>query len=330
MAQQPHNTEDVIEFKTNHDPGFSFEYEWAVHSKPELDRARKETIFSKTISSDFEFNGEILSLLWCLEFRPKASLDKGTCKIVLSVEEMPKSKSMDIVSVKISQKTHVMGVRSTGTNVHSKDPNYSKFMGYFVIDDKHELKTESLLTDAGFDVQIRINIESIQFKHKQRKNMQNININDSNLMDFDKTRNGSVDAMLERLTTMQHDLNIMSKKINDLHQRKSNNDSQVIQNTKSQLEGFILDIFSNDETIGQEYVKLIIENEGFDDIDVFCKLKENDLKEIGINKKGHRMKILGGIEKYHKSKQQKQQESEYAKVGGHAMLDVEGTEGKHD
>ena len=84
------------------------------------------------MTSVFKFNGEILELLWYLEFFPKANSDEGTCRIVLRVEAMPKAKSMDIVSVTISQVTDLdlIGLRSNGTNVHDTNRD---FMGYYVI-----------------------------------------------------------------------------------------------------------------------------------------------------------------------------------------------------
>lgn len=77
--------------------------------------------------------------------------------------------------------------------------------------------------------------------------------------------------------------------------------------SSSELKEWILSIFdsdnnnnSNDE-IGSEYVKLIVDKEGFDKIDDFVELDESELKEIGIDKKGHRLKFLKKMRQYHEN-----------------------------
>ena len=45
--------------------------------------------------------------------------------------------------------------------------------------------------------------------------------------------------------------------------------------------------------------KFCIDN-GFEEMDTIIEINNNDLIEIGINKKGHRIKILKMIEKYKK------------------------------
>ena len=64
------------------------------------------------------------------------------------------------------------------------------------------------------------------------------------------------------------------------------------------MKKWILNIFDGNEEKGQEYVKMIVDEEGFDNIDVFCSMRDDDLKEIGIDKKGDRMKILHQIKRY--------------------------------
>ena len=67
---------------------------------------------------------------------------------------------------------------------------------------------------------------------------------------------------------------------------------------KQELKKFILSIFGNDEATGHRYVEKIIDDEGFDNIKVFCSLTSNDLKEIGVEKMGHRKKIMQQIQEY--------------------------------
>ena len=46
-----------------------------------------------------------------------------------------------------------------------------------------------------------------------------------------------------------------------------------------------------------KYAKIIID-EGFDDLDTFKEIEDYQLKELGVKKMGHRMKILKSIKNY--------------------------------
>ena len=130
--------------------------------------------------------------------------------------------------------------------------------------------------------------------------------------------------MLDILKNMQIELKKISCKLND------NNNNVCNHNNGNQLEEWILNTFNKNEDIGKQYVKIIIDDEGFDDIDVFCNSNDNDLKEMGINKKGHRMKLMQKIKEYNGKKIQSlmMNKNMSAKVAPGAALDVQETEGK--
>lgn len=69
--------------------------------------------------------------------------------------------------------------------------------------------------------------------------------------------------------------------------------------TINKFRQWILSVFDNNDQIGNEYIELIVNKQGFDDMKDFIELSELDLKEIGINKKGHRLKLIKGMRQYH-------------------------------
>ena len=144
--------------------------------------------------------------------------------------------------------------------------------------------------NGGFDIYAKIWIQSIQYEHIIPNtflfpNKEHIHFN-------------LYSQMLNVLKKMQTHLNQISYNMNS-----NCNSANVHENNKCEkLKQWIINLFN--EKIGQEYVKIIIDDQGFDDIDVFCELTENGLKEIGINKKGHRMKIMQKIKEYNCNKLQ--------------------------
>ena len=83
--------------------------------------------------------------------------------------------------------------------------------------------------------------------------------------------------------------------IDNLHSNKSR---VSITNGKNphliQFEDWLL----NTKYLGQYYDTLV--DNGFDAMISVCKLKDQDLIDMGIHKKGHRIKILQGIGEYNK------------------------------
>ena len=242
----------------------------------------------------------------------------------MSIVELQRSQKLDINSITIKQNCSIpsTGFGSKGTNPF----NNETYLSYFTVGEDHGLKKDFLLnaikadSKNGIDNIISIKIQKIQFGYKSNKYvMQSEVLKGGTESDF----NSPMKPILDKLNSIQAQLNQMSAQLNASNTCTSNSNA-----TKSKLEAFILDIFNNDIESGKEYVKIVISNEGFDEIDVFCNLNENDLKDIGINKKRHRMKIMKKIQQYNQFNQKKKQESEYEKVGGHAMLDVQNTEGK--
>ena len=87
-----------------------------------------------------------------------------------------------------------------------------------------------------------------------------------------------------------------------IHNNGNNNDENKNDNNNNdnsnEVERVIKSLFKNNNELCNDYIELIIKNEGFDDLSTFCQLNDNDLKEIGINKKGHRMKFLNYFQSY--------------------------------
>eukprot|EP01084_Bolivina_argentea_P254398 427653_1 len=100
------------------------------------------------------------------------------------------------------------------------------------------------------------------------------------------------DKLQKELTEKDKTIKTLSNLYNSL-KKKAKSDAYDDQKETDKLKLFL----SSD----QYKVNLIdyydaFKNEGFDDLDVFCDLTDDDLKnDIGISKKAHRMKILRGI-----------------------------------
>ena len=72
----------------------------------------------------------------------------------------------------------------------------------------------------------------------------------------------------------------------------NDHDSMAAQASMTTFGKWILNVFDNDSKIGYNYINMIIVDQGIDDIEMFSKLTDKELKQIGIHKKGHRMKFL--------------------------------------
>ena len=81
---------------------------------------------------------------------------------------------------------------------------------------------------------------------------------------------------------------------NNINNNGNGNGNDIENNNKKDL--LLIKNWLKNECNLLEYYNLFIEN-GFDDIDLIFDLNNNDLIEIGIKKKGHRMKILKEIKK---------------------------------
>ena len=332
MATQESKSE-LIETDTSGDVGFALSYTWSVRT-PEMINAFTKgepgvRLESPLIKSSFEFNAEKIYLDWYViafpNGNPKQWKESSNCFMITTrISTLPPAKTVKIKSIQIQHLASIPQLNILKS--HTDDFNNEKFLGQNTINSHDEINKTifakyNVEKKGGFDIHITLRIKSIEFEYKKKNvnamvnktNFTSNNYNNNNSTKHEKTMN----MILLKLDKIQHQLNQMHMS-NQLNQNYNNNNN----NSENKLEQWILNMFNGNEEIGKEYIKIIINNQGFDDIDVFCDLNENDLKEIGINKKGHRMKILQKIKEYKDSKRQ------LLMAAPSVAFDIEQAEGK--
>lgn len=108
---------------------------------------------------------------------------------------------------------------------------------------------------------------------------------------FEKSQVFTIDQLEKRVSALE-------KVIGILHNKKSRTS---ITNSKNPHLTQFEDWLVNTMYLGQ-YYDIFVDN-GFDAMISVCELKDRDLINMGINKKGHRIKILKGIVEYNKLNQ---------------------------
>ena len=180
------------------------------------------------------------------------------------------------------------------------------------------------LNQVTFDVKVSISITSVEIERRLGLVMNNDNYNGK------LANEASNEMLLKKLTQMESTMNEMMKQlkalnnmvanINSKDDRKENiSFSDAVDDVEdnninlalNEFKKWILSVFdtttnndnnSNNNKIGNQYVELIVNKEGFDNLDDFVQLNDDDLKEIGINKKGHRLKFLRKIQNCRQNK----------------------------
>ena len=339
MAQQARKDDELIEIDTSTDVGFEFSFKWPVRTPEAIDAFVKcdpeKPVTSAIATSSFNLNGEEINFDWYVAVYPNGRpLLKGASGLVIAetnIGNMPRAKTVDIKVLTISHMISLpeLHILHKGTSDFGHDP--PAYMAFSTIHSGNKIKSDiftkyNVVKRKGFDIIAKICIEKIQFA---KKAMNKITSHETSLSKNDNYNGSGKDIgnIVNMLKEIQLELKKISAKLND-----NSNIYNAYGNisTGNELEEWILNIFSGNEEFGKKYVKIIIENEGFDDIDVFCNLNANDLKEMGIDKKGHRMKIMQKIREYTGKKIQSLMANNNinAKVAPGAALDVQETEGK--
>ena len=349
MAQLPQQKSgESIEIDTSSIAGFQFKYTWSIRTEEEINAFvncnADVSLKSPLVTYSFKLDQEEISLDWYIIACPNGTkaLKDSTNLFMISdhIVELPPAKSIEITSLKISRVVSIPELQILEKSTYNFDNK--PYLGYFAIADSHNINKDvfskyNVAKRGGFDINYKISIKSITYKKIEKKHRSQLETGAGMVQrhlggnsNSDVENNNQTNRILTVVENMQIQLNQVLLHLNDI---KSNNNNPIFNsnNNQNKLEQWILNIFINgNEAIGKEYVKMIIENEGFDDIDVFCNLNEMDLKEIGINKKGHRMKLMQKIREYNGKKLQSLMvdKNMNAKVAPGAALDVQETEGK--
>eukprot|EP01083_Nonionella_stella_P273318 927078_1 len=136
-------------------------------------------------------------------------------------------------------------------------------------DDEHEMKgdeNEALLQHV-LDECENMRREQQEFKAKEKQLQNELNEKEKTI----KTLSDSYDLMMQQMR---------------------NEDDEKAKESKDELKSFLS---SRKYRVDLMDLYHLFKEEGFDDFEMFSELTDNDLNDIGIRKKAHRMKILRGI-----------------------------------
>ena len=339
MAQEAKN-DGLIQKDTSSDVGLEFSYKWSIRTPEMISSFTKcepdTTVTSPFITSSLEFDGEQTTMDWYIIAYPNGNLkhwenSSNLFMIVVRVVALPRVRSMEIKSLRMRHWVNIPQLNIVHSQTHNFDTKSG--LGGATIGSPQKINKAvfsryNVEKNGGFDILMKVFIENVTFKLKNQ-NAAQFRTDKMAAISNNYNRDSKINTIeiLTRLEKMQNQLDQISRQLNDNGKQQNKKNSIGAQN---KLEQWILNIFGGNEEAGKEYVKMIIENEGFDDIDVFCNLNENDLKEIGINKKGHRMKFIQTIKEYNGKKIQSlmMNKNMNVNVAPGAALDVQETEGK--
>ena len=153
------------------------------------------------------------------------------------------------------------------------------FLGWTTLQEEYQVTKDifskyNIAKRGGFDIKIKMWIKSIQYKY----DVPSMFIHHDPSCEKRCLGNGYNynynQEMLSVLKKMQMQLDIISTKINfsdcGCNIDKINSDGKC-----DQLKKWILNIFDNNKKIGEEYIKIIIDDQGFDDIDIKKDILKN-------------------------------------------------------
>ena len=158
-------------------------------------------------------------------------------------------------------------------------------------------------SNQAFDINCQFKVYKIEFERIKTTN-RNRSVLQSKENDLILTKMEKLESTLQTILTK---INRMEAKIDKLENKKDFvSDSKENElatapeedNKTNELKEWIISVFNNNSELGAHYVNIIVTKEGFEDIETFVKLSENDMKEIGIDKKGHRIKFMAKINEY--------------------------------
>ena len=347
MAQESKNNQsEWIELDTSSVPSFAFSYKWCIRNKATIETFAKcdpnTKIVSPLVTNSFTLNKEKINLDWCLEAHPNGhKLLDGSRNLFTLITCIPSQLRANTIEFESLTIKHMVSIPALNI-IHFrsdifKTKNGDKWNTIQTHDNvsKQIFSKYNITKKDGFDIDAKISIQSIKFKYKTK--IPSILEQENNLGVVINTHGSGVagdddrfQVILNKLEAIQSELKQIGKRMTNISIGDDNINSNNNDRLQNKLEGWILNMFNGHEDIGKEYVRIIMDDEGFDDIDVFCNLNENDLKEMGINKKGHRMKIIQKIKEYNGKKIQSLMKNKNinVKVAPGAALDAQDTEGK--
>ena len=204
------NEAKLLEIDTSSDVGLEFSYKWSIRTPELLENFVSckpcGTLRSPLLTNSFKFNGETMSLDWYIVAHPNGyTMKNSPNRFVIStvIANLPRSKMMKVYSLTIS---HIISIAEL--NILGKDQDEfgtETFLEYNTISafdniDKNILSKYDVINSGGFDIDAKICIQSIKFKHKYQASIidktitadgisKNININDDEYRDLDQKNN---------------------------------------------------------------------------------------------------------------------------------------------
>ena len=323
MAQDPSSL-TIQEILLGH-KNISTTFTWSCRQKTIQDKIFNAKPYT-LISSDefplrFAFQNHNVIIKCCLEICPNGDHHKnpeGYLVIATKTKKLPTiGETMRVISLTAHRRIEIpqISFEYSSENIYTSGSAWNWAPKTLILS---RLRTEAKRT---FDIKVTISIEKMKiecFKPMLGTTMKNITVDKSD----GNNMNADIRTILTKLVNMESKMNSICKDINVLTMKMANME-KIINNGKDednkqedgvndkykdnvqlrQFENWILSVFKNNgsNNIGKEYVELIVDKEGFDNLSEFVQLTENDLKEIGIDKKGHRLKFLNKMKQYNQS-----------------------------
>ena len=143
----------------------------------------------------------------------------------------------------------------------------------------------------------------------------------------------SIDTIMKRFDKLEAKMHTMNKTLsqvaNDIKQSSDDSKEKELQGMQGQdndiknkvniFKRWILSAFNGNIDVGNKCIDIIVDQEGFDDIETFSLLTDNDLKEMGIDKKAYRIKLLRKIDEYKQEKDIMVGKSQLQNTEGYAL-----------
>ena len=312
MAQD--ESTELFEIDTSHMSGFQFSLKWPIRTPEAIDAfvncEKNKGLRSGITTNFFQLGQEKIALNWHLTAYPKGDTDtwedsENLVIITTFLDLIPRAKVVDIKSLEITHSTWIPEIHFSQryTNVFHRDR-----LGWNGIHPSDKINNNvftkyNVMEHGGFDINAKIWIQNIKCTNNvfnQRLQLCSDSYTDVNqeILNVLQNMNLVLGQMSSSLTCNSNYNNEVKDNTNSCNSNdQPDNDHE---NVANQLSQWILNMFENNKKMGKEYVKIITnyKEKHFNDIDAFCNVNENDLKEMGINKKGHRMKFLRNIRKY--------------------------------
>ena len=298
----------------------STRFNWSCHAEAKtkhfLNAPFKTKICSDEFALSFKLNGQDIDISWFLEIYPNGedtNSPKGDCQIYLKLTNLPVTQTHRVLSLEIDRRLHIEEINFTlaHRDIKYHETNKAWGIGYGTLK-LSKFNDYQVLKNGGFSINASIRIKNItvqplskqeisHFGNPEKKPsiMKNNSVNDDD--------SHTLNTIVAQLNRIENEIGKIKHKLdnnNNINNEEKESGKEDLTKNKylTSFEQWILSIFGNKTEIGQQYIDIIVKKEGFDDIETFSTLKEKDLIEIGIDKKGHRVKFIRKMQQYIKQK----------------------------